>query len=87
MSYLSHGRGHDGEVSWEEISFFGDGLDATDAEMRHWLVRNLPLGSCTMHAEVTHVTHGPQHMIRLRYTVWQKAMDRLEPTGIFGDHS
>ena len=86
MSYLSHLRFTKDRVDYEAVSFYGPSLDAADAEMRQWLLRTLPIGSCVVQLHLAHQTDGHQHRIDVTYHAAQDELDRVEPKGLFSEH-
>jgi hypothetical protein len=84
MAFLSYGRVVD-EVAGtysEGLSFVGDSLEAVDTEVRQWLMRVMPMGSCTLSIRVIATMDGTQSRIDLFYRQQQRAEDRIEPRGV-----
>jgi hypothetical protein len=84
MASLSYGRVVDemaGTYS-EGVAFVGESLEAVDTEVRQWLMRVMPMGSCTLSIRAIATMDGTQSRIDLFYRQQQRAEDRIEPTGV-----
>jgi hypothetical protein len=85
VAFLRHMSFVKGDVSYEALSFYGTSLDEADGELRQWLARTMPMGSCVVQLHITQRTDGTQVIIDVTCHTAQDASDRVEPQGLFSE--